>query len=109
MACPLIYLYTFQDPHNELTGQNVLIVKGSLEKTAEHFKMEERKVAELLGEGRKLLFKERQARPKPHRDDKILTSWNGNLSSVPPHPNIQPRALHTFCACNYSSLIHSCC
>lgn len=57
----------------------MLIVKGSLEKSAEHFKIEEVKAAELLKESRELLFKQRLERPKPHRDDKILTSWNGRL------------------------------
>ena len=66
-----------QDPHGELTGQNVLIVRGSLEKTAEEFKMEVSQTKELLARCRETLYAERQKRPKPHRDDKILTAWNG--------------------------------
>ena len=66
-----------QDPHGELTGQNVLIVRGSLEKTAEEFKMEVSQAKELLAGCSEELYRERQKRPKPHRDDKILTSWNG--------------------------------
>ena len=66
-----------QDPHGELTGQNVLIVRGSLEKTAEEFKMEAFQTKELLSQCREALYTERQKRPKPHRDDKILTAWNG--------------------------------
>ena len=58
----------------------MLIVKESLEKTAENFKIDKHRAAELLKESRGLLFKQRLARPKPHRDDKILTSWNGRLS-----------------------------
>ena len=76
------YIYMcFQDPHKELTGQNVLIVRGSMEKTATTFNLEEAKAAELLKDCRERLFKHRQERPKPHRDDKILTAWNGKLSS----------------------------
>ena len=56
---------------------NVLIVKKSLEDTAKKFELEEEKVAELLEECKKRLFQRRQLRPKPHRDDKILTAWNG--------------------------------
>ena len=71
-----------QDPHGELTGQNVLIVRGSLEKTAEEFKMEASQAKELLAQCREALYAERQKRPKPHRDDKILTAWNGELFYV---------------------------
>lgn len=56
----------------------MLIVKESLEKTAEFFDLEQDIATALLGECRKLLFKQRQLRPRPHRDDKILTAWNGN-------------------------------
>ena len=66
-----------KDPHGELTGQNVLIVRGSLEKTAEEFKMEVSQTKELLARCREALYTVRQKRPKPHRDDKILTAWNG--------------------------------
>ena len=68
-----------QDPHGELTGQNVLIVRGSLEKTAEQFKMEVSQARDLLSTCRETLYRERQKRPKPHRDDKILTAWNGEV------------------------------
>ena len=75
---PYFYLLPpSQDPHGELTGQNVLIVRGSLEKTAEEFKMEASQTKELLARCRETLYTERQKRPKPHRDDKILTAWNG--------------------------------
>ena len=49
----------------------------SLEKTAEHFKMAEEEVGRLLTGARETLFRERLSRPKPHRDDKMLTAWNG--------------------------------
>lgn len=57
----------------------MLIVRGSLEKTAETFKMEVSEVRQLLGQCRERLYRERQKRPKPHRDDKILTAWNGKV------------------------------
>ena len=66
-----------QDPHKELLGKNVLMVRGSLEKTAEHFKMAEEEVGRLLTGARETLFREWLSRPKPHRDDKMLTAWNG--------------------------------
>jgi len=66
-----------KDPHDELTGQNVLIVRGSLSETAAKFSLEESLAKQLLSDCREKLYSVRQSRPKPHRDDKILTSWNG--------------------------------
>ena len=64
----------WQDPHDELKGQNVLIVKGSLEKTTGQFSLDVPQTKQLLAECREKLYTARQQRPKPHRDDKILTS-----------------------------------
>lgn len=66
-----------KDPHGELKGQNVLIVRGSLEDTAGHFSLDVGEVRDLLAKCRAVLYLQRQKRPKPHRDDKILTAWNG--------------------------------
>lgn len=67
-----------QDPHGDLKNQNVLIVRGSPEKTAEHFKIAGAAEAEqLLAKCREKMYAERQKRPRPHRDNKILTAWNG--------------------------------
>ena len=66
--------------------ERVLIVRGSLEKTAEEFKIEISQAKELLAKCHEALYNERQKRPKPHCDDKIPTAWNGEvfhtLSSV---------------------------
>ena len=67
----------WQDPHGELTNQNVLIVRGSVEKTAEHFKLSIPVTQQLLSQAREELSRVRLGRPKPHQDDKILTAWNG--------------------------------
>lgn len=71
-----------QDPHDELKSQNVLIVRESLERVAGIFELDESKAMEMLEESRKILFQQRQLRPKPHRDDKIVTAWNGKLLCV---------------------------
>lgn len=76
-----ITLCLLQDPHDELKGQNVLIVREPLAKVAAAFQLDEDKAAKLLEEGRRKLFEQRQLRPKPHRDNKILTGWNGEWSS----------------------------
>jgi uncharacterized protein YyaL (SSP411 family) len=66
-----------QDPHNELKNQNVLIVLGSEEETAEKLKLDVATVQAALKEGREILREARQKRPRPHLDDKMLTAWNG--------------------------------
>ncbi len=51
----------------ELRGKNVLIQRDG---------------ADDLAESRRLLFEAREKRPRPHRDDKILTAWNGLMISA---------------------------
>ncbi|BES99385.1 DUF255 [Nesidiocoris tenuis] len=69
------------DPHNELEGKNVLIVFGSLKKTAEKFNLSEEDLAAELEVGRKILFDVRAKRPKPQLDNKIISAWNGLMIS----------------------------
>jgi uncharacterized protein YyaL (SSP411 family) len=66
-----------QDPHDELKNQNVLIAVRSEEQTAEKLKLDVATVQAALKEGREILYEARQKRPRPHLDDKMLTSWNG--------------------------------
>ncbi|XP_053367926.1 spermatogenesis-associated protein 20 [Clarias gariepinus] len=70
-----------QDPHGELQGQNVLIVRYSVELTAAHFGLSVNKLTEVLTSARARLADVRRARPPPHRDTKMLASWNGLMLS----------------------------
>lgn len=70
-----------QDPHDELKQQNVLMVRGSVEETARHFVLSKSQVTEILDKCKSKLYDVRQTRPKPHLDDKMLTSWNGLMIS----------------------------
>ncbi|RZF47334.1 hypothetical protein LSTR_LSTR014375 [Laodelphax striatellus] len=70
-----------QDPHNELTNQNVLIVKSSEEETAARFGVGVDQARAALAEARQLLFDARLKRPRPHLDNKIITAWNGLMIS----------------------------
>ncbi|XP_060795870.1 spermatogenesis-associated protein 20 [Neoarius graeffei] len=70
-----------QDPHGELQGQNVLIVRYSVELTAAHFGLSVNKVTEVLASARAKLADVRGARPPPHLDTKMLASWNGLMLS----------------------------
>lgn len=81
-SCFVIYsLHVLQDPHDELLNQNVLIVKDSAEETAQKFSLNPIEVKEVLEKCRTLLYKERQNRPRPHLDDKIVAAWNGILKN----------------------------
>ncbi|KAK2876386.1 hypothetical protein Q8A67_020482 [Cirrhinus molitorella] len=70
-----------QDPHGELQGQNVLIVRYSVELTAAHFGISVDRLSELLSDSRAKLAEVRRARPPPHLDTKMLASWNGLMLS----------------------------
>ncbi|KAI5623254.1 spermatogenesis-associated protein 20 isoform X1 [Silurus asotus] len=70
-----------QDPHGELQGQNVLIVRYSVELTAAHFGLSVNKLREVLASTRDKLADVRRSRPPPHLDTKMLASWNGLMLS----------------------------
>ncbi|KAF3704721.1 Spermatogenesis-associated protein 20 Sperm-specific protein 411 [Channa argus] len=71
-----------QDPHGELQGQNVLIVRYSVELTAARFGISVEKVNELLASARDKMAEVRKSRPRPHLDTKMLASWNGLMLSA---------------------------
>lgn len=68
---------SLQDPHQELKGKNVLIVRGSPELTATQFGLEPGRLGALLQEGQQRLSTARAQRPRPHLDTKMLAAWNG--------------------------------
>lgn len=68
----------------------MLIVRYSVELTAAHFGISVEKVNELLASARAKMAEVRKSRPRPHLDNKMLASWNGNVckriqSSNTPH------------------------
>ncbi len=65
------------DPHGELKGKNTLIVRMTVADAAKFFRKTEAEIAASLADSRKKLFDVRAKRPRPHLDDKIITSWNG--------------------------------
>ena len=70
------------DPHHEFTGRNILFQAHSVEETAHHFDRPVEEVAAALDAAEHALFEARAKRPRPHLDDKILTSWNGLMISA---------------------------
>src|SRR5262245_44985245 len=65
------------DPHGEFDGVNILYTAQPIEDVAAGTGKSVDEVVAALGEARQILFDARKERPRPHLDDKVLTSWNG--------------------------------
>ena len=70
------------DDRGELDGRNVLHTPRGAEAVARQLGMSEVELALRVDEARVKLLAARQARPKPARDDKIITEWNGLMLSA---------------------------
>jgi uncharacterized protein len=66
------------DPHGEFTGKNILY-QAEIHEARIH---ETQPADTNLEEARRILLEARGKRPRPHLDDKILTSWNGLMISA---------------------------
>ena len=67
------------DPQGEFHGKNILRQRQSLLTTAKQFQLEPEAANEKLLECLGRLQHARVKRPTPHRDEKILTSWNAMM------------------------------
>ncbi|HEX4769401.1 MAG TPA: thioredoxin domain-containing protein [Bryobacteraceae bacterium] len=70
------------DPHGEFTGQNILYRATPLDEVSARLNTTPAQVGESLKEWSSLLFEAREQRPRPHLDNKILTSWNALMISA---------------------------
>jgi uncharacterized protein YyaL (SSP411 family) len=70
------------DPHGELRGKNILVERHSIAETAQQFERPEDAVEGALRKCSDTLLALRGKRPRPHLDDKIITSWNGLMISA---------------------------
>jgi uncharacterized protein YyaL (SSP411 family) len=70
------------DTSGELAGKNILIERHFVEDAAKESNSSEGQIRQLLDESRKLLLEARNQRPRPSRDDKVVTSWNGLMISA---------------------------
>jgi uncharacterized protein YyaL (SSP411 family) len=88
------------DPQGEFTGRNLLYTAQALESVAAAAGDSVDAVKATLERARLALFERREGRPRPHRDDKVLTAWNGLMiaalaraSRMLPVESRQPPAL----------------
>jgi len=58
-------------------GRNILHIPTPADVFARLNNLSRERLTEILEHKRKALFEAREARPKPGRDEKVLTSWNG--------------------------------
>ncbi len=65
------------DPHGEFTGRNILHRARSNEEAAKRFDTPPTEIETRLAAARQVLLQARETRTLPHRDDKIVTGWNG--------------------------------
>ncbi len=70
------------DPHGEFGGKNILAVRREIEAVARVYEVSEEEARRTLEESRERLLIARASRPRPHRDDKILTAWNALMISA---------------------------
>jgi len=65
-------------PKGNFEGKNIPnLLLGNLKKVAQDNSLSEEDVLQSLENPRQALFAEREKRIHPHKDDKILTAWNG--------------------------------
>ncbi len=66
-----------EEATGELTGANIPHLSHPLEQVAEQRGVDRQAFADRLADIRSRLLDARQRWPQPHKDDKVLTSWNG--------------------------------
>jgi uncharacterized protein len=71
-----------QDPQGEFTGRNILFEAMPLEEATVAFGLNQAQAAEIIASARDKLLAVRNKRPRPHLDNKILTSWNALMISA---------------------------
>lgn len=73
--------YSVTDSGNFERNKSILNVTNSIEALTIQFGKERSEVENILSQGRTKLLAYRSKRPRPHRDDKIITGWNGLMIS----------------------------
>jgi uncharacterized protein YyaL (SSP411 family) len=66
-----------EEASGKKTGANIMHLKKSLSELAVDLEMSEQDLQDQLASAREKLFMHRENRIHPHKDDKVLTDWNG--------------------------------
>lgn len=74
---PVFASYYSLLPEGNFEGRNILFQRESLTDYSKHYHVPLEELEENLTTSRALLFRQRQQRQHPFKDDKILVSWNG--------------------------------
>lgn len=73
--------YGVTESGNFEDGKSILNITKSVEELAKQFKQDRKVIESILQEWRLQLLEHRSKRVRPHRDDKIIVSWNGLMIS----------------------------
>jgi len=73
--------YGVTDAGNFEKGKTILNITKSVNELQQEFKKDHATIANALENARTELFEERAKRIRPHRDDKVITAWNGLMIS----------------------------
>lgn len=71
-----------EDPHKVFARKNILYTAHSIDEAAKQFRKPAGEIRRALADSRATLYSEREKRPRPHLDDKVLVSWNGLMISA---------------------------
>ncbi|GAB5559745.1 MAG: thioredoxin domain-containing protein [Synoicihabitans sp.] len=70
------------DIQGELAGKNVLHRARTIAQLARQFERDSTEIETRINRALELMKDAREARPRPHLDDKIVTAWNGLMISA---------------------------
>jgi uncharacterized protein YyaL (SSP411 family) len=73
--------YGVTEKGNFEEGKSILNIASSIEQLGKGSKKDRSSLMDILTTARAKIFKAREKRIRPHRDDKIITAWNGLMIS----------------------------
>ncbi len=73
--------YGVTEKGNFEEGKTILNITTSIEQLGKTFQKDYAEITDILTATRSRLFEERTKRIRPHRDDKVITAWNGLMIS----------------------------